>query len=121
MNTFWVIERFENGKSAGYWDGGSSRSFIADIEKAIHFCRRQDAFWATRGWHWGDTQITEHLYLATPGPHTENQLPTSEICKHCELEIFPDAFFGWCRFGSPACAKNPDGHKPMGAAPTPEP
>lgn len=62
--SFWVVERFENGRSAGYWDGASSRSFQPDIDQAIHFCRQQDAFWATRGWHWNDVRITEHLYLA---------------------------------------------------------
>src|SRR6185312_8427073 len=36
-----------------------------------------------------------------------------EICKHCELEIFPDSAVDWARFGSPICAKNPDGHEPM--------
>ena len=63
MQTFWVVERFENGKSAGYWDGGSSRSFTRDIDKAVQFRRRQDGFWVTHGWHWGDTQITEHAMV----------------------------------------------------------
>jgi hypothetical protein len=66
--TFWVVERFENGKSAGYWDGGHSRSFQPDIEKAVHYCRREDAFWSTRGWHWDDIQLTEHAYIASPPP-----------------------------------------------------
>lgn len=62
---FHVVERFEDGKSAGYWDGGNSRSFISDIDKAVQFCRKQDAFWATRGWHWNDTKITEHIMLGS--------------------------------------------------------
>ena len=62
--SFWVCERFENGKSAGYWDGGSSRSFVPDIDKAIQFCRKEDVFWVTGGWHWKDTKQTEHLYIA---------------------------------------------------------
>ena len=61
---FWVIERFENGQSKGYWDGGSSRCFNTNIEKAVQFRRHQDAFWATKGWHWTDTKITEHGFIA---------------------------------------------------------
>ena len=64
--TFWVVERFEKGHSAGYWNGGSSRSFIANIDDAVHFSRKEDAFWTTRGWHWTDTQITEHKYVTMP-------------------------------------------------------
>jgi hypothetical protein len=63
-HTFWVIERFENGQSQGYWDGGNSRTFVRDIEQAIHFCREQDARPIVRSWHWQDVKITEHLYLA---------------------------------------------------------
>jgi hypothetical protein len=66
--SFWVIERFENGRSAGYWDGASSRSFLLDIEKAIQFRRREDCFWATRGWHWTDVQFTEHLMMERTEP-----------------------------------------------------
>jgi hypothetical protein len=65
--SFWVVERFENGKSAGYWDGANSRSFQSEIDKAIQFRRQQDAFWATRGWHWTDVQITEHCYIGKAG------------------------------------------------------
>lgn len=61
---FWVIEQFIDGKSRGYWDGGNSRSFQPDINRAVQFFRKQDAFWATRGWHWDDVQITEHMILA---------------------------------------------------------
>jgi hypothetical protein len=69
MNTFWVIERFENGKSQGYWAGDSSRDFITEIDNAIHFCRRDDAWRIKRGWHWQDTQVTEHAYLdSAPSP-----------------------------------------------------
>lgn len=66
--TFWVVERFENSKGAGYWDGGSSRSFVTDINQAVHFCRRQDAMWVMRGWHWGDVEITEHVMIGELTP-----------------------------------------------------
>ena len=62
-NSFWVVERFEDGRSAGYWDGGSSRSFTADIDRAVQFHRQRDAFWATRSWHWQDTKIIEHMMI----------------------------------------------------------
>jgi hypothetical protein len=61
--SFWVIERFENGRSLGYWNGDSSRDFVTDIELAIQFRRRDDAWRIKRGWHWTDTQATEHSYL----------------------------------------------------------
>jgi hypothetical protein len=67
-HSFWVIERFENGRSAGYWDGANSRSFQPEIDKAIQFRRKEDAFWATRGWHWNDVQLTEHLYICAAEP-----------------------------------------------------
>jgi hypothetical protein len=60
---FWVIEQFTDGQSSGYWDGGSSRSFVAAIDKAVQFCRKEDAATIKRGWHWQDCQITEHLML----------------------------------------------------------
>lgn len=60
---FWVIEKFTDGKSAGYWTGASSREFTNDIDKAIQFCRHDDARWVIVGWHWPDVQITEHTYL----------------------------------------------------------
>lgn len=66
--TFWVVERFENERSAGYWSGGNSRAFLTDIEKAVHFCRREDAMWTIIGWHWGDVQITEHAYVENTRP-----------------------------------------------------
>ncbi|MDE2469660.1 MAG: hypothetical protein KGL35_13215, partial [Bradyrhizobium sp.] len=66
--TFWVVERFENEQSAGYWSGGNSRAFLTDIEKAVHFCRREDAMWTIIGWHWGDVRITEHVYLENTRP-----------------------------------------------------
>lgn len=66
--SFWVVEQFTDGCSTGYWDGGSSRSFTADIDKAVHFCRHTDGFWATRGWHWGDTKLTEHIMLDIAAP-----------------------------------------------------
>lgn len=79
---FWVIERFEHQQSKGYWDGGSSRSFTPDIEKAIQFCRREDCFWATRGWHWVDTQFTQHQMLnihnAPNGRHAHALHPAEE-------------------------------------------
>jgi len=60
---FYVIERFENGKSLGYWNGNSSRDFDTNIEQAIQFRRKEDAQHIRRGWHWKDTQVTEHLYI----------------------------------------------------------
>lgn len=66
--TFWVVERFENDKSAGYWDGGHSRMFVPKIDDAIQFRRRQDAQWVIVGWHWKDVQITEHMMLPA-APH----------------------------------------------------
>jgi hypothetical protein len=69
---FWVVERFEDGRSAGYWDGANSRSFQADIAAAVQFCRQQDATRATRGWHWTDTKVVEHAYIGTrPAPGGE--------------------------------------------------
>ncbi|MDB5777551.1 MAG: hypothetical protein JWP38_3684 [Herbaspirillum sp.] len=68
MKIFWVVEQFTNGQSSGYWDGANSRSFISDIEKAVHFCRHEDALWSTRGWHWNDTQITEHVIFGFDSP-----------------------------------------------------
>lgn len=62
--SFWVIERFLNGKSFGYWAGDSSREFVLEIDHAIQFCRREDAWRIKRGWHWADTEVTEHLYMA---------------------------------------------------------
>lgn len=62
--SFWVVERFENGRSVGYWDGGSSRHFVTDIDKAIQFCRKMDAYFVVRLWHWKDIEICEHIYLA---------------------------------------------------------
>lgn len=61
--SFWVVERFEGGKSAGYWNGSHYRDFTTDIGSAIQFCRRQDAMWVIVGWHWKDVQITEHMYV----------------------------------------------------------
>lgn len=61
--TFWVVEQFTNGIGGKYWDGGNSRSFVTDIDKAIQFCRHDDAFWASKGWHWGDTKITQHVVI----------------------------------------------------------
>lgn len=61
--TFWVVERFENNTSAGYWNGSHSRDFQPDINEAIQFCRRRDAMWVIAGWHWKDVQITEHVAL----------------------------------------------------------
>lgn len=74
--SFWVIERFANGKSLGYWAGDNSRCFIAEIDNAIHFCRKDDAWRIKRGWHWEDTQVTEHCYLKNEMcgcPYAEDQ------------------------------------------------
>ncbi len=65
--TFWVIEQFTDGKSQGYWDGGSSRSFTKDIDASQQFCRKVDAHRAIWGWHWKDVRITEHLYMQPLG------------------------------------------------------
>lgn len=75
--TFWVVEQFKDGRSSGYWDGGNSRQFTNDIDKAIQFCRHADALWATRGWHWGDTKITEHIILANPATIAAGQEATN--------------------------------------------
>lgn len=103
--SFWVVERFENGRSAGYWTGASSRDFTADIEKAVQFHRKDDAFWATRGWHWRDTKLTEHVMLATltppqPAPWPVTILPdflgrqveqaiAAGLVRDCWAEIWP--------------------------------
>jgi len=50
---------------------------------------------------------------ASPKPEGPPEPAAGEICKHCELEIFPDAAFDWTSFGDPTCAKNTDGHEPM--------
>jgi hypothetical protein len=68
---FWVLEQFTEGRSTGYWDGGNSRSFTTDINKAVQFCRKDDAFWGTRGWRGQDTQIMEHIMLAAAPSHPE--------------------------------------------------
>jgi len=71
QTSFWVIERFENGKSLGYWNGDSSRDFVTDIDLAIQFRRRADAWRIKRGWHWMDTEVTEHSYLSHESdPHS---------------------------------------------------
>lgn len=77
-DSFWVVELFENGKSSGYWDGGSSRSFTLNIHEAVQFRRQQDAARVTQGWHWNDTRITEHLML--PGPDKQ---PQTYCCPEC--------------------------------------
>lgn len=64
--SFWVIEKFVDGKSIGYWDGGHSEHFVTDIEKAIQFRRKDDAFWFNRAWGPAQrigVQLTEHLML----------------------------------------------------------
>lgn len=80
--SFWVIERFGNGKSFGYWTGESSRDFLSDIEKAIQFVRREDAFRIRRGWHWQDVQVTEHMYMlaAPPTPEGEERTKGGSTC-----------------------------------------
>ena len=61
--TFWVIERFENGQSQGYWYGEGSRQFSKDIDVAIQFRRKSDAVKIRRAWHWKDCEVTEHLEM----------------------------------------------------------
>ena len=94
--SFHVVERFEDGRSVGYWDGGNSRSFVSDINKAVQFCRKEDAFWVTRGWHWSGTKITEHVMLgssekaeAAQRDFLRIELPSDEFkagwpCKVCQ-------------------------------------
>lgn len=65
--SFWVVEQFTDGKSNGYWDGGHSGSFTTDINKAVQFRRKDDAFWATRGRHWNDVRLTEHIMISATG------------------------------------------------------
>lgn len=61
--SFWVVEQFVNEQSQGYWNGGSSRDFVKNIDDAMQFCRKLDANRAIWGWHWQDVKVTEHLYL----------------------------------------------------------
>jgi hypothetical protein len=65
---FWVIERFEDGHSKGYWTGESSRSFTPSIDAAVQFRRRQDALPIKSSWHWKDCAIVEHKYADGPDP-----------------------------------------------------
>jgi hypothetical protein len=67
---FWVIERFENGQSKGYWNGMNSRSFISDIDCAVQFRRKEDALPIHSSWHWTDTRITQHGYIRADLPAT---------------------------------------------------
>jgi hypothetical protein len=83
QSSFWVVEQFKDGKSCGYWDGASSRSFTRDINRAVQFCRKDDAYWATRGWHWGDTQITEHLMIGGE----ERIYTKADMEAACELAV----------------------------------
>jgi hypothetical protein len=79
LRAFWVLERFTDGRSAGYWDGSHSQSFTNDIEKACQFCRKEDVFWATRGWRGSDTKLTEHIMLpnAATAPPTALTVPAA--------------------------------------------
>jgi len=81
---FWVIERFENGKSQGYWAGDSSRDFITEIDNAIQFCRKEDAWRIKRGWHWNDTQVTEHAYLERLAAPSVAGTPPVARCPKCD-------------------------------------
>jgi hypothetical protein len=79
QDSFWVVERFANGKSAGYWNGGNSREFVTKIKDAIQFCRRQDAMWGIVGWHWGDVELTEHRYMTLPAPSAPQEQKLAPI------------------------------------------
>jgi hypothetical protein len=63
--TFWVVERFEDGnaRSLGYWTGHNSRDFTPNIIDAMQFCRKEDALLAKAPWHWKDCDATEHKWL----------------------------------------------------------
>ena len=71
---FWVLERFVDGKSQGYWNGGSSRSFIPNINEAIQFRRRQDAMPIWSSWHWTDVEVVEHVMVHAAHSHGRNRL-----------------------------------------------
>jgi hypothetical protein len=58
--SYWMVEKTINGQPM-WWDGGHSGSFVADPQKAIHFCRREDAYWARRPMQ--GAIITEHTDL----------------------------------------------------------
>lgn len=79
QRSFWVVERFENGKSAGYWGGGHSRQFIMDINKAIQFCRRDDAMWCITGWHWKDVELTEHIMIGDTPAKRASTPPVAKL------------------------------------------
>lgn len=93
--TFWVVERFENDKSIGYWDGGHSRAFVTDIDKAVQFCRQQDAMWTIVGWHWKDVQITEHTRLVSPSPSGDAAQVDIRWAVNVILEKIAEKFDGW--------------------------
>lgn len=62
-NTFWLVEKFEGGKSSGYFAGGDIfKDFVTDIEQALQFCRKQDAE-RVSGFMFGDIRATEHSYI----------------------------------------------------------
>lgn len=76
-SVFYVIERFEDGRSMGYWDGGSERSLFPDIDMAIQFRRRRDAIPIIRPWHRRDCQITEHICMDAGESEPDPRSPTS--------------------------------------------
>jgi len=80
VQSFWVIEQFKDGVGGKYWAGDSSRDFVDDVEKAVQYRRKSDAWRATRGWHWTDIKHTEHLILPPAGtPAKEAQTK----CSYC--------------------------------------
>lgn len=63
MESFWIAEKFENGRSAGYFAGGDMfKDFITDIEQALQFRRKRDAE-RVIGFMFGDVRATEHCYM----------------------------------------------------------
>lgn len=67
--SFWVVEKFENGSSAGYFAGGDMfKDFVANIEQALQFRRKRDAE-RVSGFMFGDVRATEHCYVEVPDEH----------------------------------------------------
>lgn len=70
-DTFWVVEKFQQDKSAGYFEGGDSfEGFTANIEVALQFRRKQDAE-RVISFMFGDLRATEHGYMAKESPNGE--------------------------------------------------
>lgn len=103
----WVLEKTAVGAQPAYWDGGSSVSFVTDIEKCVHFCRKEDAFWATRGWRGQDTKLTEHVMIAAPPVADAEACPTcngSRVVDDGEIDCYPNGEPFMC--GPVKCVKD---------------